>query len=358
MNVLVTGGHITPALAVIDELQLRNQNIYFVGRRFANEREKEDTFEYKEITARGIPFFNLSTGRLQKSFTPAYFKQIGLFFAAIFRSFHIIQHVKPDVIISFGGYIALPICLVAAMMNIKIITHEQTIEPGSTNRIIAFFAAKVCLSFPESDKYFKVKGVLTGNPLRKNLFEPSTHPVIPSTNRPIIFISGGSLGSHSINLIIEQNLAKLVQKFTIIHQTGNIQEFGDSERLSKLQNPHYHVFQHLSTEEISWIYHNASLVISRSGANTIHELIALHKPAVLIPLPWSARNEQKKHAQLLKDHHVAEIFEQDADPEHFYELIEKVYNEREEYINNFRTLQSYFHDDAAQRIVDIALSHS
>lgn len=356
MRVLITGGHITPALAVIDELQSRKQDICFVGRRFANEREKLDTFEYKEIASRGISFYDMPSGRLQKSFTLDYIKQIWFFCLALVKSFRLIQKINPEVIISFGGYIAFPVCIAAAIMRKRVVAHEQTIEPGSTNRIIALFAQSMCYSFPESKKYFVNKGVLTGNPIRKSLLRVMGDPVISHIDSPLIFVSGGSLGSHSINLIVEHNLEKLKGKFTIIHQTGNIQEFGDFERLSKLQNARYHVFDHLSTQQMAWIFHNTALIISRAGANTVSEIIAFQKPAILIPLPWSARGEQLKHAQLLKDHHVAEIFTENTPDDQFFGLVERVLRDKDTYIKNFHSLQSYYYADAAEHIVNIALS--
>jgi UDP-N-acetylglucosamine--N-acetylmuramyl-(pentapeptide) pyrophosphoryl-undecaprenol N-acetylglucosamine transferase len=355
MKVLVIGGHVTPALAVIDELDKRKQEISFVGRRFANEREKQDSFEYKEVTARKIPFYEMNSGRMQSSLSAQTFLQIWLFIKAFLQSFKVLNKIKPDVVMSFGGYIAFPICLAAFIKGIKIITHEQTLVPGTTNRIIARFAKVVCVSFPESAVYFKNKAVVVGNPIRPELFNEG-NPLIDHINKPLVYISGGSLGSHSINVLIEKNLPELLKDFIIIHQTGNIKEYNDFERLSSKQSDSYIVREHISSSELAWIFNKADVCVSRSGANTVFELMAFKKPAVLIPLPWAAHDEQNKQAQLLYKQGVVEIFSQDEDPSKLPQAIHKVYSQKNTYKEHYISLSSYIHNDAAEKITDIILA--
>jgi len=281
-KIIITGGHATCALAVIDELQ-KNQHkclIVFVGRRYVNADEHNDSFEYQEITARKIPFIHLETGRAMQFFK---------FISGLINSFSIVARHKPDTILSFGGYLALPIAIAGWILGVKIVTHEQTIEPGTANRIIGVIATKVCISFPETKKFFaKEKVVLTGNPLRTSIFKREEKFVLPK-GRQSIYITGGSLGSHAINILIEEIIRDLLKKYTVVHQCGNIDEFGDYERLNKIRNSlsledkkHYLLKKHLMDNEIGDVYAKTDLVIGRSGANTFFELIALEKPSLYL----------------------------------------------------------------------------
>ena len=356
MRILITGGHTTPALAVVDELIKQSHQIYFVGRQFVNSHEKNESFEFKEVTARKISFVHLQSGRFHRTLSFEALLQPFYFLTALVGSFHIIRTIKPDAIISFGGYIALPVVFVAWLMGKRIITHEQTIEPGLANRIIAFFAEKVCVSFPETTRYFGKKAVLTGNPIRNELFLPQVSSLIPYTNRPLVLILGGSLGSHDLNVAIEQILSALLHKYTLVHQTGNIQQYHDFDRLSQYSSENYIVREHLSSKDTAALFQHAQLIVSRSGASTTFEIIAIGVPAVLVPLPWSARGEQLKHAELLKKNGVAEIWNQYHNPQELLALIDRVIEHRKKYINNFDRLTHYIRRDAAQKIAEIAQS--
>lgn len=354
MKVLLTGGHVTPALAVIDELRKKKNDLYFVGRKYANRIDRNETFEYKEVKARDIPFFHLETGRLTRLVSITVFNEIGLLLKGLLTSSKILKKVKPDVIISFGGYIALPVAIIGKLHNIPIITHEQTIEPGLSNKLIAKFATKVCVSFPKTKEQFGRKGVVTGNPIRSDVYDIGTPLIQKKGKKPILFVTGGSLGAHRINIHIENILPELLKTFTIIHQTGNVQEYGDFERLSNVAHKGYYPKKHISTEDIGWVLNNANVIVSRSGANTVFEIMALGIPAVLIPLPWSARDEQMKHARFLKKSGVAEVFEQDEDSKVLLNLINSMYKRRPAYLQNFKKIDKLVKRNAARRIVTIA----
>ncbi len=352
-KILITGGHVTVALAVIDEL-LKSQkpdSIIFVGRKSANENEKSESFEYQEVTARNIRFIHLETGRGAQLFK---------FIGGLVKAFKLLSKEKPNVILSFGGYIALPIAIAGKMFGIKIITHEQTIEPGSANRIIGHIAKKICISFPETESLFdKSKVVLTGNPVRQSIFKPKNKILIPE-NYPCIYVTGGSIGSHAVNVHVENILKELLKKYVVIHQSGNISEFGDFERLNKLRDflpqdlkSRYILKPHFLDGEIADAYAFADLVVSRSGANTFFELIALGKPALFIPLPWSARNEQQKHAEIFKNHGAGEIFVQDEPSKKLLETIEMMVSKTDHYRLNVKKLAHYNKPNAQRKIIEL-----
>lgn len=362
MKTLITGGHLTPALAVIDELKKRGGiEIIFVGRKFALDSEQTLSFEYQSIQKIGIKFIELKAGRLTRILSWQSILNFIKFPLGFFSAWKIIKREKPDFVLSFGGYIALPIAFVSWLMGVPVFTHEQTMVPGLTNRIISFLAKKIFISFPSSKKYFPVnKVVLSGNPLRRSIFKIEKKPWLIKKNKPVIYITGGSLGSHSLNVLIESIIKDLVKDYLVIHQAGETKEFQDYERLLRIKDKNYYLAKHFFDDEIGYIYSIADLVISRAGANTVSELIALRKPAILVPLPWSAAGEQKSHALWLKEKGVAEVFFQDDlidDPSgRLYKLIVKTINNLSHYQKNFDQLKDFFKPNAAENIVNEILA--
>jgi UDP-N-acetylglucosamine--N-acetylmuramyl-(pentapeptide) pyrophosphoryl-undecaprenol N-acetylglucosamine transferase len=364
-KILITGGHVTPALAVIDRLKERSKyaHLVFVGRKYTSEAEKHvESFEYKEVTDRKIPFIHLSTGRFTRVLSLKSFINLFRIPQGFIAAWNILKSEKPDVILSFGGYIALPIAIAAKFQKIPVLTHEQTIVPGLANKYIANFANTIFLSFPESAMYFKDKNiVLSGNPIRKSIFQ-STKQVVPQ-NAKCIYVTGGSLGAHAVNILVEGVLSELLEEFYIIHQTGSVKEFNDFERLSKLRDAlpdelhaKYILKEHIADDEIGSIYKSADIVIARSGANTFFELIALQKPAIFVPLPWSANNEQELHAAIFKKHKTGEIVHQSEGSSQLLTIVKKIAHNLEEYKSHFSSLSSYNHEQAADIIIDKILT--
>lgn len=352
MKILVTGGHVTPALAVIDELlKIKNIELVFVGRKKAVKGDEAESFEFKLLKLRKIKFVNLDAGKLNRliSFeTVFYLLKIPHGF---YNAFKIIKNEKPDLILSFGGYLALPVAVMGAGRGIPIYTHEQTLAPGTANIIIGLLAKKVFVGFNQTKAFFKKdKTLLTGNPLRKSIFSVKNKPFSISGGRKVIYITGGSLGSHSINIHVEKILHELLKKYIVIHQCGDASEYGDYKRLLSNKSENYFVSKHFFDEDMGYIYDVCDLVVSRSGASTICELIALKKPAVLIPLPWSANQEQKSQAIFMKKAGVAEIFNQEEKSSRLIKLIDDMFVNIALYKKNFSNLDNIYHEDAASKI--------
>lgn len=358
MRIVVTGGHPAPALAVIDELLKRKEtDIHFIGRQFAVDHGVAPSYEFKQIKDMNIPFYHLQTGRFLRDYSLRSIVSTFRLISGLYDSFALLSKIKPDVVMSFGGYIALPVCIVARLMDIYVITHEQTIAPGLANKIIGKFANKVLISFPETMKYFDVsKTKVTGNPIRSGAMKVVKQPITIASSRPVIYITGGSLGSHSINIHIERILDRLLKKFTVIHQVGNVEEYNDFDRLSALNKKHYHVVHHFSSDEIGWVFQTADIIISRGGANTTCELILHKKPCIIIPLPWSGSNEQELHAKLFSVSGAGDMFLQDHSSEELYEKIEYMYEHLSDYRKNFSLLKKYVHPHAVQDIAEQILA--
>lgn len=359
MKLLITGGHVTPAIACIEEIQHQKLPIelVFVGRTHANDSDKGISFEYQEITKRNIPFINLSAGRVTRSVSLMSLQNILKIPSGFAQAYSLLKKIKPDVILSFGGYLAVPVAIVGNYLGIPVYTHEQTIHPGLANKIIANFAKKIFISFPETKIFFdQKKVVVTGNPLRKAVFKAIHSNLKLPNERKVMYITGGSLGAHGINILIEPILKDLLEKYTVIHQTGNVTEFNDYERLSKLREnlpdklkKYYHLKQHYFDWEIGYIYSIADLVISRSGANTFFELLALKKPAIFIPLPISANQEQQKHAELYNNAGLGEIYEGNVAKE-LLDIIVRMVNNLDLYKSN-SNLSHEYPENAAKTII-------
>lgn len=358
MKILITGGHVTPALAVIEELEKRQGiRIIFVGRKYALDFDKEPSFEFDEISKKNIHFINLTAARFTRSLSFNTFINLLKLPIGLLQSFFIVVNEKPNVVMSFGGYLALPIGIAAFILSIPVITHEQTIRPGATNRIIGLFARHIFVAFPQAASFFKPsKTSVSGNPLRGSLFEKKLETAVTKKNgKKLLYVTGGSLGSHVLNVQMEKCLPKLLKDFTVVHQCGTSSQYNDFDRLSKIDSENYYVKRHFGVGEVSWLYKNADVVVSRSGANTLFELIAFALPCVLVPLPLSAYNEQMHQAQVLKESGAGEIFRQEESNSILYDLICKVVANSTEYKHNFKKIQSLYKSNAAVTITNFLI---
>ncbi len=304
----MTGGHVTPAIAVIDALK-GDSSIIFFGRKYATEGNRTLSAEYRLITERGIPFISLTTGRLQRQWTWQTIPSLLKIPVGCIQSLWYCLRQRPALIVSFGGYVALPTALAAWLCRIPVITHEQTLVPGLANRLIAGLARRVCVTFPETlSRFPKDKAVVTGLPMRKELFTPSPKAgpfTADLSHYPLIYVTGGGTGAQSLNRLLFPVLASLLAHYTIVHQVGDA-SFAEAEKirteLPATCKDRYIVRLYIPVSELAWVLSRAVIVLGRSGANTVMELAALGKVAIFVPLPWSAGGEQQKNAAWLSSH--------------------------------------------------------
>lgn len=317
-TVFITGGHVTPAIALIEHIQKKHTwNVIFLGRKKAMEGDNAVSYEYKEISSRGIPFESIIAGRLQRILTPYTLISFLKMPVGFVQSIMLFLKYRPVGVVSFGGYLAVPVALAARLFRVPVVTHEQTTKPGLANRIIAAMAEKVCVSWPGTETFFGEKAVLTGNPIRNVFFSPPQKAVV-STVHPIIFITGGSLGSHKINNAVKDIVGELVKNFTVVHQCGDSDLTNDYDQLQALKktlpnelSDRYIVQPHFQASDSAWLYMHATVVVSRSGANTVSELAYVGTPCILVPLKIAGSNEQYHNAMLLKNAGIAEIMMED-----------------------------------------------
>lgn len=329
MKIALTGGHLTPALATIEALRRIDSKIEFVwlGRKYAQEGDPEFSVEYNLVPTLDIKFIELTAGRLQRRFTRYTIPSLFKLPRGFWESFFILKKERPDVLLSFGGYLSFPVVFSAWTLSIPTITHEQSVAPGLANKLNAFFAKKVAISWKETQIYFpENKTVLTGNPLRsavfsfektfsKNSLLNNLLELAGKEKKKIIYITGGNQGSHFLNQTVAEILPDLVKRYFLIIQTGKSKLRKDFEKLQssvKLFHLEDRVFitQYVKSGEIGFVFKVSDLLISRAGANIVTEILALGKPAILIPLPWAAGQEQMRNARLVEDCDLGIILDQ------------------------------------------------
>lgn len=253
------------------------------------------------------------------------------------EAFNIIRKEKPDIVFSKGGFVAVPVVIGAYFNKIPVIAHESDITPGLANKISTPYLTKICVTFPESLKYIKgKKGVLTGTPIRKELFKGSPEKAIKicgfKEDKPIIFIIGGSLGSKFINDNLRNVLNTLLKQFNVIHicGKGNLDKSLDGKE-------GYKQYEYVK-EELPDFLNSADIVISRAGANVIFELLALKKPNILIPLSKkSSRGDQILNARSFeKSGYSIVLEEENTSKENLLDKINYLYQNKDSYIENMK----------------------
>lgn len=368
-RIVITGGHLTPALAVIEKLREKDSfkgwEIVFVGRKYAAEGDKTLSVEAKIIPQLGITFLPLTTGRIQRRFTRWTIPSLLKIPLGFLQSFYYLVRWRPAIVLSFGGYLSVPVVFSAWLLGIPIITHEQTTIKGLATKFNSLFAKKIAVSWQKSlDDFPPQKVVYTGNPLRKEIFKEDKkfwQQLGFRKKFPLVFITGGNQGSHIINITVGKIVPKLVKIANVFHQCGHLNIFEDFKNLTTVKkklpaklSPFYQVEKYLSTSQMGTLLNKADLVVSRAGANTISELAALGKPAILIPFPWLYQDEQTKNAKMLAKTGIAEILPQkELTAESLLALIEKMLNNLPKYKQNAFRAKKLVKTDAAEAIVDL-----
>ncbi len=343
MKIAVTGGHHTSALPVIKRFREENPNVELIwfGHKHSLKGDKNTTLEYRDITDLGIRFIDLPAGKFYRTYDPVRLLKIPLGF--IVATYHLLKN-RPNAILSFGGYIAVPVVISGWFLGIPSITHEQTVVVGYANKLISKFAKKILISHEESSKYFPPeKTVLSGLPLRKELFEVRSDEFGLENDLPVLYITAGKTGSHKINSVVADCLSDLLQRFNVIHQCGDYSRYDDYSNLKKTyelllhedkkennqsEYPRgkYFVRKFIGKDIIGEVFSKSDILLSRAGAHITAEIKAFGKAAVLVPIPWVSHNEQYLNASLLEDMGLAVILnENELSCENLLEKLDEVY---------------------------------
>lgn len=314
MKVLITGTHFTPAVAVIEKLiKEKDISIVYVGRSNTMEWDFSPSVESSILPQMGVDFVPIISGRLARAFSLVSLISLFKIPLGFVHSFFVLLKQKPDVVVSFGGYTAVPVVITAWLFSIPILIHEQGLKLGLANKISSFFADKIALSF-DSPQISGGKYLLTGNPLREEITNPSKNNGSPISkfinnarkkNKSIVLITGGNQGSHIINLAVEKIIAQLAKVTCIIHITGH-SKYQDYDRLKMKEDENYTVYKWVD-KEFGYILKKTDLVITRAGMNTLMEIGFFKKPTIIIPIP---NKEQTENADYFSDKNGAMIISQ------------------------------------------------
>jgi UDP-N-acetylglucosamine--N-acetylmuramyl-(pentapeptide) pyrophosphoryl-undecaprenol N-acetylglucosamine transferase len=304
-----TGGHLFPALAIAEEVQRIRPDVRidFVG--------TKDKIEARVIPEKGFVFHTIWISGFHRRLTVDNLLFPVKVIVSLFQSFFLIRKLGPNVVVGTGGYVCGPVLYVASMMNIPTVVHESNSYPGVTTRMVASRVSKVFLTFEVTKKWLPKldlnKIELVGNPTRESLGKVSRSDGLKfftlNPNNKTLLVFGGSLGAASINSTIEKIVGELVKAgIQLIWQTGE----KDFERYELSRSPNVWIGKFI--DRMEYAYAAADVVLCRSGATTLAELMHLGKPAILVPYPYAAANHQELNAQTMVEARAA-VMVKDAD---------------------------------------------
>ncbi len=308
-----TGGHVFPALAIAEELQKRGHEVLYIG--------SDRGMEAKLAPQKSVRFLPIRTGPLKNQSLLRRIKTVFQLLGAIAWSLRLLRRDKVEAVVGVGGYISAPMCVAGFLLRLPVFLQEQNVSVGIANRLLGKMSRRIFLGFPEAAAYFDArKCVPTGNPIRKEFFEPLP-PYDPEGKTLVIL--GGSQGARSINQMITANLGKLPQDLHIIHQTG----ISDVESVRTAYRGYPGKVEVTAfIEDMVGTMSRATVVVSRSGAITVSELVQVGRPCILIPFPRQGQNDQTDNAQWLAKHGTAVIVEQgDGFAERFLSAWNQIY---------------------------------
>ena len=298
-----TAGHVTPNIALLPGLRSAGYEISYIGSYTGMEKHL--------IEEQNIPYYGISSGKLRRYLDVKNLTDPVRVVKGFFQAKKLLKKLRPDVVFSKGGFVSVPVILAAKTLHIPAIIHESDMTPGLANRLAIPSAWRVCCNFPETLQYLpEGKAVLTGSPIRKELLSGDRNAGLSlcgfTNDKPVILIIGGSTGSKFINDTIRSLLDELLADYQVLHLCGK-GNLDDSLAVRK----GYAQFEY-ADKELRDLFAAADLVISRAGANAICELLALHKPNILIPLSAAAsRGDQILNARSFEKQGFSYVIEEE-----------------------------------------------
>lgn len=319
-----TAGHVLPALALIPELKKHYQKIIYIGSFNGIEQKLAQKYDLK--------FYGVNCAKFKRSLSTQNLLIPYRLIKGINQAVKLLKEIKPSVVFSKGGYVALPVVIASYRLKIPVIAHESDLSPGLSNKISSKFCKCVCTSFLQCAEKFK-NGVYTGSPIRKELFTGSKDNFFRNygtfDNKPILLFTGGSSGAKFLNQLLRSCLDDLLKSFNIIHITG---------KGNLISNGQKGYIQIEFTEKISDIFAVSDYVISRAGSNTLFELLCLEKPVLLVPLPkGTSRGDQVENAKyFLEKKCVLTVNQADLNQKTLIENINLLKKEKNNLIANIK----------------------
>ena len=284
-----TAGHVTPHLALLKRLQESGYEIHYIGTR--------DGIEHDLMREReGVIYHAISSGKLRRYLSFRNLTDPFRVLAGFFQSYKILRGIRPGLVFSKGGFVAVPVVAAAFLLGIPVLAHESDLTPGLANRISALFAKKVATTFPQCAAVIGRKGVHTGTPMRGELFEGSREKGLKYAGfdgqKPVLLMMGGSQGAQAVNEALRSALPDILPKMDVLHLCGK----GKLDETLRGKKGYFQA--EYVDKDLCDVLAASDLVLSRSGATAISEFLALKKPMLLVPYPKGAsRGDQILNAQ-------------------------------------------------------------
>jgi len=343
-----TMGSVTPLLAVAEELKKREPSAEFLWLGTKSGPEK------KLVELYNIKFAAIPAGKLRRYFSGWNFLTPFLIAAGFFKSLWMIFKFKPRMILSAGGFVAVPVIWAGWFLRVPSLVHQQDVRPGLANKLTAPFAKIVTVTFQESLKYFP-GAVVTGNPVRAEIFSGNRDRAAEIFNLekdlPTLFVLGGGTGALELNKIVVAAAPELVKFCQVVHMTGGrINESLRSEiETIKRETSRYHSVDFLM-KDLPDVFAAADLVISRAGMSTLSELSVLGKPTVLIPISGS---HQEDNAYYFKKQNAVAFWDgRKLTSENFTAAVSELINDKTELANLSRNIKKVIPSGAAEKMVE------
>lgn len=340
-----TGGHIYPALAIIERIKKENKDceVLYIG--------TTDRMEKDIVPKRGIPFRGLEIKGLDRKHILNNFSVLKKFFRAIRDAKDIIREFKPDIVIGVGGYITAPVLYAAHKLGIKTMIHEQNSIPGLSNKFLAKFVDTICVSLPGSISYFpKKKTVYTGNPRSEEILNISKIKKSKygfKDSKKLVLVVMGSLGSTTMTKKLKSAISEFNNKdYQVLVVTGKAY-YDDYKDIEVPKN----VVLIPYTEELIQIMKDTDLMVSRAGASTISEITGIGLPSILVPSPYVTHNHQYLNAKELEDAGACRILEEkDFSADTLCKMIDEVLADKEGYLKMKEASSKFGIRDSLTRI--------
>lgn len=318
-----TAGHVMPHLALLPYLKKDFDKIFYVG--------SENGMEKNIISRMGLTYYSVPCAKLVRKFTLKNCAIPFTLFKGIKKAGKILDELKPDVIFSKGGYVSLPVVIAAKKRKIPVIAHESDYTLGLANKISAKYCKKILTSFPATAKALK-NGVYVGSPLRVSLYTQDRSQSLKTFglagNKPVVLVTGGSLGAEAINVAVRNALDSILKQFDVLHICGK-GHFSGIKKSGYVETEF--------TDKMENAFACADVCVSRAGSTTLFEMATLKKPMLLIPLPKGvSRGDQLLNAEYFKNLGIARVLDQSSlTPDKLSQEIYSLYNDKNKIYDNF-----------------------
>lgn len=297
-----TAGHVIPAIPVIEQALARGVRVSFVG--------STSGLEARLLAGLPVEYHGIASGKLRRYLSFENLVDVFRVLAGIWQALWLLRRLAPDVVFSKGGFVSFPVVFAAWVWRIPVVAHESDLSPGLANRLSLPFVRTLAVTFPVTTVvHFKGRIVVSGTPLRPALLAGDAvrgrERLAAGSERPVLLVTGGSLGAAALNRAVVDALPTLLETFVVAHVCG-------PGKIPDVQAPGYHPFEYVGD---GWgdLLAAADLVVSRAGANTLFELLALRKATLLVPLSRQAsRGDQIENAAYAEQRGLCRVLPEEA----------------------------------------------